>query len=383
VRICLVVSEFFHWGQFGGYGTIARSLAEGLSQRGHELFALVPKRTPEATAHQRDIERVGSVTVIAIPHSYRQRIWRRSLYAFPQAELYLNVDPRFDSWMAMAMNPRARHCIWFVDPMDFATFWNYHYRDPNVATRLDKYRTGIAFWTLQRFGRVAVQRADALLSQTRYHVEFAPAFYGVRRTVAFAPNPIPLPAEPVVKSPTPLVLFLGRFDWQKQPERFFQLAARFPAIKFVAAGTASDPKAHALLVERCVGIPNLTLPGVVTGDAKESLLRQGWILCNTSRREGLPVSFQEALAHRCALLSSVDPDGLTSRFGRHVTDGDFEAGLQALLEHDRWRDLGRAGFSYISQSYERERALDVHESIYNQLVTAELIPCTASNPPAS
>ena len=54
MRLCYVVSEYFKWGQFGGYGTIARAVAEGLVQRGHEVFALVPKRSEEAKRSQRD-----------------------------------------------------------------------------------------------------------------------------------------------------------------------------------------------------------------------------------------------------------------------------------------------------------------------------------------
>jgi hypothetical protein len=39
------------------------------------------------------------------------------------------------------------------------------------------------------------------------------------------------------------------------------------------------------------------------------------IVVNTSVREGLRTSFLEALANKCALLSSVNPGGATAKFG--------------------------------------------------------------------
>jgi glycosyltransferase involved in cell wall biosynthesis len=371
MRICYLVSEYFQWGQFGGYGAITRSLAKGLAERGHQVFVLVPKRTEQAKRSQRDFEQIEGVSVVGLPHSYLQRLRRRSQYRLPRADVYVSVDARFDSWMAMQLEPRARHCIWFLDPMDFDTFWSLHHQDPAQATSFEKLRTRVVFTVLQRFGRAAVKRADALLSQPRQLSPQALAVFGVKGPVRFAPNPIELPRDPIEKAERPLVLFLGRFDWQKQPETFFSLATRFPKVDFVAAGAASDAARDAELRRAWGGLPNLELPGLVSGPAKERLLSRAWILCNTSLREGLPRSFQEALAHRCAIVSAVDPDSCVSCFGYHAADRDFERGLRSLLENQEyqgWRELGRAGQQYIRETHEREHALHVHESIYQSLV---------------
>jgi hypothetical protein len=85
-------------------------------------------------------------------------------------------------------------------------------------------------------------------------------------------------------------------------------------------------------------------------------------------REGLPRSFQEALAYGCALLADVDPDGLVQRFGFRAADTRFGAGLDWLMADRRWHELGLAGRSYITATYGREMALDRHESIYASLV---------------
>src|SRR4029079_11879393 len=87
-------------------------------------------------------------------------------------------------------------------------------------------------------------------------------------------------------------------------------------------------------------LPNLEMPGHVdqfASGAVASALNESWILVNTAVREGLPNAFLEAAAHGCAILSAVDPDGFASRFGVKVEADNFAAGLETLLQGDRWR----------------------------------------------
>jgi glycosyltransferase involved in cell wall biosynthesis len=66
----------------------------------------------------------------------------------------------------------------------------------------------------------------------------------------------------------------------------------------------------------------------------------------------------EALAHKCALLSSVNPDGLTERFGYWAKKDDFEEGLKWLLENDKWRKLGDEGYKYIRENHDIKKVID-------------------------
>ncbi len=91
---------------------------------------------------------------------------------------------------------------------------------------------------------------------------------------------------------------------------------------------------------------------------------------NTSVRECLPVSFLEAAAHGCAILSFVDPDGFASNFGHHVKDTDLESGLRWLLEGDRWRELGERGRAYVAEVHGRKRVIDLHLGAYQALLEA-------------
>jgi hypothetical protein len=93
---------------------------------------------------------------------------------------------------------------------------------------------------------------------------------------------------------------------------------------------------------------------------------------NTAAREGLPNAFIEAAAHRCAILSEVDPDGFASRFGARVEGGDFAGGLAWLLERDRWRERGTRGYAHVRDTFELRQAVDQHLAVYDELVGGRL-----------
>ena len=84
--------------------------------------------------------------------------------------------------------------------------------------------------------------------------------------------------------------------------------------------------------------------------------------------EGLPTSILEAMGHRCALLSRVNPDGVAARFGYHAKDDDFSTGLAKLLEEDAWRDKGEAGYRYVRGRFELGNVINEHLQAYRAIM---------------
>lgn len=103
------------------------------------------------------------------------------------------------------------------------------------------------------------------------------------------------------------------------------------------------------------------------GEEKESLLSGSRVLVNTSVSECLPVSFLEAAAHGCAILSPHDPDGFASRFGFHVRES-YEDGLEWLLDDDNWRWRGELGRKYVSEYHEHGAVINRHMEVYEELL---------------
>jgi glycosyltransferase involved in cell wall biosynthesis len=113
--------------------------------------------------------------------------------------------------------------------------------------------------------------------------------------------------------------------------------------------------------------------GHIGGEEKIRLLSSAWVLVNTSIHEGLAVSFQESLKCETPILSSVDPEGVVSRFGIYVGRWDgtglegmpkFVEGLTRLLEdRDLRTRLGKEGRQWVSQTHNKSRFLETFQEL--------------------
>ena len=219
-------------------------------------------------------------------------------------------------------------------------------------------------------GRLAetVHRMDSVYCQAKYLIPKVHKLYSLDTEPGFLPNPVSIPNRQIVKSDEPTVCFLGRFDGEKQPQLFFDLARYFPEVQFIAVGAAHNPEVDRQLRRRYRDISNLEFAGFKAGFDKDMILEKSWVLVNTSVSEGLPVSFLEVAAHQCTILSPHDPDGFASNFGYHVHD-DFEKGLRVLLENDYWRIQGSRAYDYVSEVHELKKVGDMHIDAYKRLLS--------------
>jgi len=94
-------------------------------------------------------------------------------------------------------------------------------------------------------------------------------------------------------------------------------------------------------------------------------LSEAWVLINTAAREGLPLTFIEAAAHRCAILSECNPDGYASNFGYHVTAGNIVRGLEWLLADEKWWIAGERANMHVTHEHNSGTAIKRQLSIYD------------------
>jgi glycosyltransferase involved in cell wall biosynthesis len=171
----------------------------------------------------------------------------------------------------------------------------------------------------------------------------------------------------------PTVLMLGRLDPVKRVWVALELAKRLPHVRFVIAGAE-----HAGSRWRPITVPdNVDLVGEVFGEAKDAWLRRAWVLLNTSIHEGLPVTFQEALAYRVPIVSYLDPEKVPSRFGYAAgpEPGDglggvsrLQEGLEALLQdHERRDRLGHEGQGWVRDTHSRNRFHEAWRRLVSEL----------------
>jgi glycosyltransferase involved in cell wall biosynthesis len=360
MKICFVVNEFFGWGKYGGFGSATRMIATGLAAKGLEVDVVTPIRQGQAP-----IERADGLTVRGFrPWSMHDQI---AAYRASDADIYHSQDPSVGTLLCQRAMPDRRHLVTCQDPRTWRDWWI------ELSCYLDERRyKSLLTWPYEDNPLVwrAVRRADAVFSEAKHIVPKAQKKYGLKVAPRFLPNPVPLPDGPAVKAERPTVCFVGRFDRRKRPERFFQLAQRFPDVRFIAVGAANSARMDSLLRHRYGAIANLELTGFLDRFASPrfaEILASSWVLVNTAAREGLPVTFLEAASYRCAIVSQVNPDQFASRFGYHAAAGDFEAGLETLLDNDSWRACGEAAYDYVRTTHALDVVIDKHVEVYRAL----------------
>ena len=355
ISLCLVATELFEWGRHGGIGMATRTIGGALVDRGMDVSVVVPRGVGQPPVGELDGMTVHGFPLWGYPFT-------GTLYRRVRADVYHSEGLSWGSVIALSSMPDRKHMVTFQNPRTEEE-WDAVYRFYPPRRRLFNALYG---------GRLteAVRRMDAIYCQCRDMIPKAKGIHGLCDDPLFLPNPVDIPSAIPRKSDVPTACFLGRFDGEKRPELFLQLAERFPEVRFVAMGRASDASADRTLRRRYGGSTNLDMPGFLSGEDKEGVLGDAWVLVNTSVSEGLPVSFLEAAAHGCAILSPHDPEGFASRFGYHAWDGGLEEGLNHLLESGRWRRKGEAGHAYVSEFHEKGRVTDMHIEAYERLMEA-------------
>ena len=163
------------------------------------------------------------------------------------------------------------------------------------------------------FVRRAVQKADGVFCPAHFLKEKVKRLYGLKILPSLLPNLIDVPAALPEKSDRPTLTFVARWDKRKRPWMFLELASMFPDYRFVAVGQGSasaESGFDARLRRRYRDVPNLEMPGLINRfrepERMHRLLSDTWVFVSTAVREGLPLTFLEAAAYGCPIVSSVD-----------------------------------------------------------------------------
>ena len=362
MRICLISVEIFAWGKYGGFGRATRLIGRELARRGHQVFAVVPRRRG-----QRQVEDLDGITVLGF--SPWQPFTAIALLREADADIYHSCEPSLTSYLALRAMPDRRHMVTFRDPRN-ARDWLLEFARPSLS-HLQVIHN--CLFENNPLVRACIGRMDSVYTIARYLGPKVQAMYGLPEPARFLPTPVAIPSK-IEKAERPTVCYVARMDRRKRPELFLELAAKFPQVRFLVAGRSRNQAWEASLRRRFGHLDNVHMLGFVDqfGSSLHSeIFSKSWILVNTATREALPNSLLEAAVHECAILSHVDADEFASRFGYHAAADDFEQGLAWLLEHDRWRELGKAAGTYVREVFELDRALDLHEAAYRQLLAKD------------
>jgi glycosyltransferase involved in cell wall biosynthesis len=351
MRVCIVTTEFLGVGACGGLGVAARTLGRHLVARGIEVRVVVPP----SHRHQPPPPMLEGITI--------QTYDRRDPLAFTRevraadGDVYHYIQASLGAYLGLRAMPGRAHVVECADPRDWGD-WRIDFRLPtHSAVRLVP---SFVYFGM-RPAALSARRADAVQVPARFLQAKVRRLYRLSADPHYVPMPFDPPAD-IKKSTSPLVLFVGRLVPRKRPEIFLDLARQFPSVRFVVIGGGSDEMGRRAATPRNVEFTDFI-------DQASDLrlfayLSEAWVLINTAAREGLPLTFIEAAANGCAILSACNPDGYASNFGYHVTDGDFARGLDLLLADDKWRMAGGRAKAHASREHVPGPAIERQLSIY-------------------
>ncbi len=366
LRVCLIATELRGFGAYGGFGVLTHDIAVGLAARGVEVYIAMPRKDG-----QKPVETIDGVTVVSYPsqlyNGLRYVLPFAGIYRMIDADVYHSQEPSIATALAQIAEPSKKHIVTFQDPRSIED-WRKEWA-PRRVGKLDEWR----FWfRYQRDTGKAARRAHAKYCQAKYIIDKVTELYKLRDKPGFLPNPVKLLPIKSPKAVDPTVCYIGRWDARKQPQLFLELAAQFPGVKFVFGGAClNDPSLDTQIRQKCRGLKNLEAPGWMNDTERAAILDRSWILVNTSSRECLPVSYLEAGATKCAILSHGNADDFASDFGFWAKRGDLDdygRGLRFLLENNRWKALGEKANDYVRKTHEYGRVIDQHLSIYQQVL---------------
>jgi len=356
MHVCLLSTEILGWGRAGGFGFATRALGDQLVERGHRVTVILPQ--PRGTEERNIV--LGGINVSAYPRlAFTEGL---ALLRSVDADVFHSQEPSVGSWLARRAQPGKKHFVTCRDPRSFSD-WLMEMRYPSYSA-FQVLKAAVYYENF--LTRAAVRKASKVFVPAQFLGEKVKRKYGLKMVPEFLPTPIRFP-DTVRKAQRPTVCFVGRLDRRKRPESFLELPERFPEVEFICVGDAQDPDYAAMIEERYGRIANLDLTGFIdqfADDRLSKILARSWILVNTSVREGLPNSFIEACGHRCAILSSVDPEAFATRFGAFVPERDFATGLRTLLQDDAWRDRGEAGYAYAKANNDAAVSVELHLQVY-------------------
>lgn len=350
MHVCFIALEYFAWGKYGGIGKATRDIASALVKRGVRVSVVVP-----IGVDQLSYEYIDGVDVYGFFLMEYHLIG--GLLRGIDADVYHSQDLSLGTWLAKK-NCLGVHLLTCQNPKTSD--------DWTKVNRFYSLRRRIYNKMVDPQVRKCVKTLDHVYCQAKYTLEKARDLYGLNYTPTFLPNLVEVPKKIPEKSDTPTVLFLGRFDGEKDPECFMRLALEFPDVRFVAAGASHDSVFDESIRTRYESVENLSLPGFIDGEEKNRFLDESWVLVNTSISECLPVSFLEAAAHGCSILSPHDPDGFASSFGFHTSKHGLSTGLKHLLTDETWRKKGAQGYRYVKKTHEMQHVIDLHLKEYTK-----------------
>ena len=270
MKICLICTELFAWGKFGGFGRATRIIGREFAMRGIETYAVVPKQKG-----QKEYELLDGIKVFGF--SKHNPSSAKNLLLKCNADIYHSEEPSFITYLAMQALPERVHLITSRDPRNFMDWYReLIYASANTLQVISNFIFEKNFLV-----SASIRKAARIYCTAKFLEPKVMKKYHLKKKVEFLPTPIAVPQKEIVKSDVPLVCFIARMDRRKRPEIFFELVKDFPEVKFIAAGKSRDIDYEKLLKDKYSNLKNLKITGFINQFENRiipDIMEKSWIL---------------------------------------------------------------------------------------------------------
>ncbi|MCL4475180.1 MAG: glycosyltransferase family 4 protein [Nitrospirae bacterium] len=223
---------------------------------------------------------------------------------------------------------------------------------------------GFIVWAL--FG-IGIRMADFVIVQNQKQKENLKRLYNKDGYVRPSAHRISENSEISVKQ---LILWVARCEDWKQPELFLDLAKEFPGELFCMVCPRSlDEKYFVRIKELAAGLANVQFVEFVPFKEIDTFFSRARVFVNTSKKEGFPNTFIQALKNKTPVLSlNVDPDGILEKynFGRcsHGNIDRLKIDLGNMLRDDRlWQAMSESAYTYVIARHDIKKIIEEDKKI--------------------
>lgn len=393
----------------GGFGYVTRKKAEKLVKMGHDVHVFVPRFAYDGNNEENlELEENGvnihffKTLYNGLSRNTLSEMVRRGMFVFGldkgykkvledyPADIYLSEDPSERS--ARIVKEGHPHIGIFQDPFDDIDililkqagedYLNSDYANPQFVTehslRTENFKRVGLYYTS---GRNSNFRTGRYTRAENSHSVFVPANFISDKmrsifSMDFSPgtllNPIDVDSTIPEKSSSPTIVWLARWDPQKRADVALRVAKEMPEVDFYFIGAASGlpilENRQKFLSKAYEKYRHIHILNFISEEEKQRILAKSWIHLNTSVREGLPSSFLEAGARGCAIVSSVNPDNYSSKFGSFVENGEFSKNLRNLIKSEECFEKGKLAHQHMLKFHQTSKVMREHIDAMNRLL---------------
>lgn len=385
----ILIASDLYWPVINGVSTFARSLAQGLAARGHEVLVIAPSQTGKRYKEIDGNYTIARTATIIFPFYQNYRI---SLSPYREVKkIITDFQPDVIHTQSFLMIGQA--VVKYSQKYDVPIVSTNHAMPENLMDNLKmlapvsrpikfvlnkyivRFNLKADYFTMPT--QSAIDMFD--LSKNKWHVPIEPVSNGIDLSM-FSVGEASKAVLDKFKIPTdkPIITFLGRVDAEKHVSALvlaFSKVLEKKDAHLLIIGSGTDVENLKKLAHKLGIFNKVTFTGRITDEEKVELYKAGTVFCMPSPAELQSIAMLEAMASGQPVVA-VDAGPLkelcqNERNGYLCevdNDDEIASGIIRIISDDKLYGSMRKESIAIAKTHDLDKTLKRFEEIYAQLI---------------